>query len=105
MSKEDMSLTHHSFHSWEDIVDAYPELKDHPIGSQYKPDIQFTMPFGSNETSILASGKIESGFQEVYLSRPLDPKTFNHYTGQKFAVLGLLAKLGTYHACISYVNK
>lgn len=115
LSKEDKFVSHAvstpCWVTWEEVIEAFPDYKDNFIGKNYKPTFSFFIPPAAVDeefnTSVVAVVRIENGYQDVVMARPLphNAKSYTLQRGFTAAVDLALRAIGDYYAVASYLNK
>jgi hypothetical protein len=94
--------------SWDQVTDAFPELAEEFLGKTYVPLFAFnippTFPVGVLQTAINCTFRLPSGYQDVVMSRPLNPAHYDQTHGFVMAIQKALVGIGEYHAVSSYVK-
>lgn len=94
--------------SWEEVTKAFPELSGEFLGNTYQPlfsfDIPPCFPVGVLQTAINCTYRLDTGYQDVVMSRPLNPLHYDQTHGFVMAIQRALSGVGEYHAVANYVK-
>lgn len=94
--------------SWSEITKMFEELEDSFLGNMYKPSMSFIrMPTAIGEkenTGIVGMLRLDHGYQDVVMSRPLVPANFQQTLGVYAAIELVLTAVGDFHAVSTYVQ-
>ena len=105
----DEILTTGRWVGWRELVDEFPSLIENGLGEMYKPQISFHhVPPAAGEvvnTAITATLRLHTGYQDVVMSRPLDPSVFSREAGVLLAVELATDAIGDFHAVSKYIIK
>lgn len=103
----DEILTTGRWVGWRELADKFPSLTENGLGEMYKPQISFHhIPPAAGEvvnTAIIATLRLHTGYQDVVMSRPLDPAVFTREAGILRAVELATDAIGDFHAVSSYI--
>lgn len=95
--------------SWRELAACFPSLTENGLGEMYKPQISFYhVPAAVDEvvnTAIIATLRLHTGYQDVVMSRPLDPSVFSREAGVLRAVELATDAIGDFHAVSKYIIK
>lgn len=93
--------------SWNQLVAKFPDLANDALGAMYKPMISFRhlppVPGEAINTGIAAAMRLPTGYQDVVMSRPLNPDAFTIEKGLLDAVSLVIDAIRDFHSVSTYI--